>query len=139
MPIYTDTLTVPRGTSSDDPVETTISINEWVVEGFDVVFPSGCAGLVHIIIMYGSEQIAPKPLGATLTGNNETVTWSEMWNTPEKPCTLRFLGWAPNTNYDHTLILRVRTLPKEVRKEREETKKTMGLIDKFIKLIGGIK
>jgi len=111
MPIYSGTLSVPAGTTSDSPATADVTVDEWVIVRFDVMFPSGCAGLVHAAVFYGSEQLAPRPTGASFIGNYETISWPESWRCPEKPCTVQFRGWAPSAIYDHNLQVRVVTLP----------------------------
>ena len=139
MPIYTASLTVPAGTAQNSPASVEISVNEWTVIGFHVYFPPGCAGTVHIAVYYGSEQIAPKPTGASIRGDGETVSWPEEWKCPEKPCTLTFLGWSPSASYDHTVLIRVVTKPEHVEESENLAKQTQRLIMRFLKRVLGAR
>ena len=139
MPIYTTSLTVPAGTSTTSPANVEVKVNEWTIIRFDVFFPPGCAGLVHIAVYYGSEQIAPKPAGSSIRGDGETVSWPEEWRCPEKPCPITFLGWSPSASYDHTVLLRVITRPDAVEEEVATRRRQESLMVRFLKRIVGVR
>ena len=139
MPIYTETLTVPAGTTSDNPATATITVEEYTVTRIDIYFPPGCHGLVHVVVFYGAEQLAPKPTGKTIIGNAETVSWPEEWQCPEKPATLEFRGWAPLTNYNHNIICRVVTRPLSQEEKVREATEGQSLLVKFLKRVIGVK
>jgi len=113
MPLYVTALTVPANTSVDKPVEAELTIEGDVLRTLWVHFPDGCVGLVGFRLMYGIYQVAPKPMGVWLAGNGETVQWLEYWVLPESPCVVRLQGCSPGTEYDHTLIVRLETVPEE--------------------------
>ena len=138
MPIYTAALTVPAGTPKDNPAVVEVEVEEYTVIRFDVYFPPGCHGQVHVAVFYGAEQIAPKPAEAALTGDFETVSWPEEWRVPERPCTIEFRGWSPNASYNHTVLCRVITRPVEQESWIKEQRESQGLIVKFLKRIIGV-
>jgi len=139
MPIYVDALTVPAGTSKNNPAVLEIEVEEYTITGYEVFFPPGCHGQVYIAIYYGSEQLAPKPAGAALRGDWETVSWPEEWRVPERPCTIEFRGWSPLATYDHTVLCRVITRPIEQEGWVREQRESQSLIVKFLKRIIGVR
>ena len=139
MPIYTGILIIPPNTQQTNPQTLEIEIEEKTILQFEVFFPAGCNGLVNVAVFYGSEQIAPKPQGVGLIGNNETVSWPELWKTPEQPCTIRFEGWSPNTYYTHIIPVRIITRPSAAEKAEERRTLSENLIIKFLKKIVGVR
>jgi len=138
MPIYPVELTVPAGTTQDKPAEAEVEIEEYTVIRFDVFFPPGCHGLVNVAVFYGSEQIAPKPAGAALKGDNELLSWPEEWHCPEKPTKLVFRGWAPNTMYPHTLLCRVITRPIEQERTISKEEELLEFLARYFEMQVGI-
>jgi len=139
MPIYTGVLTVPSGTTLGNPATATIEIEEHTIIRFDVFFPPGCCCSVHVVARYGSEQVAPKPEGATLRGDGETISWPEEWRAPEKPCTIRFEAWSPTANYDHTILLRVITRPEAQEKAIKEERGAFKALKTFLERVIGVR
>jgi len=139
MPIYTEILNVPAGTASDNPATATITVEEYTVTRIDIYFPPGCHGLVHVVVFYGAEQLAPKPTGKTIVGNAETVSWPEEWKCPDRPATLEFRGWAPLTNYDHNILCRVVTRPLSQEEKVREAAESQSLLVRFLKHLIGVR
>jgi len=138
MPIYPVTLTVPADTPETAPVEVDVEIEEHRVTEVSVHYPNGCADMVHVALFYGIRQIAPRPEGATLVGNDETIRWLEKWDAPETPCKLTFKAWSPGTSYQHVLPCRVETEPEVEREERLVRITAFEKIIKFIKDVVGV-
>ena len=139
MPIYTETLTVPAGTAQNNPATVEIEVEEYTVTRIDIYFPPGCHGLVHVVVFYGAEQLAPKPTGKTIIGNAETVSWPEEWRCPDRPATLEFRGWSPSARYDHNIICRVVTRPLAQEETVKGATESQSLLIKFLKRVIGIE
>jgi len=139
MPIYTEILNVPASTPQSRPATARITVEEYTVTRFDIYFPPGCHGLVHVVIFYGAEQIAPKPTGATITGDAETVSWPEEWRCPDRPATLEFRGWSPRARYPHAITCRVITRPLTQEEKVQEAFESQSLIVRFLRRIVGVR
>jgi len=139
MPVYTAPLVVSAGTTKDKPATTKLSVEECTIIRFDVYFPPGCHNLVHVAVFYGSEQIAPKPAGSSFVGNGETISWPEEYRCPEVPCPITFVGWAPTTRYDHSVVCRIVTRPIEVEDLERKTAEGQNLIIRFLKSVVGVR
>jgi len=113
MPIYPVSLTVPADTPSDRYARVDVDIRKAIITRYDVHFPAGCHGMVHITIWHGIKQIVPHEEGATLWGDDETVPIPEYWECPSDPTRLTIRGWSPGTHYDHTITVRIITMPPE--------------------------
>jgi len=126
--IYTASLSVPAKTAEDSPVGTELEIKEQIITKFELHFPSGCASLVKARVCYGPKVIWPQPEDAWLSGNDETISFPEHYALPEIPCVLRFEACSPEADYDHSIILRLGTVP-------EEAAKPWGPIQRFVQML----
>jgi len=78
----------------------------------EVGFPDGCNYLVKVKIKYGIKQFWPEDPETWLIGNGETISWEERYEMPSINEILTVYGAAPNTHYDHDILVRIMTLPK---------------------------
>jgi len=134
--LYAKSLTIPAGTPSDNPKETTIEIEEPILLYAAVKFPPGCHDMVSAAIFYGKLQILPSKKGEWIKGDNETVSDYPMIEFTTTPETLTLKGYAPNTDYDHTLIFRFVALERKWVKWMIALSRLVQMWEAFIKLIG---
>ena len=114
MTLYHADITVPAGTPQNNPVTKTLIIEDEIVTKIAVTFPWGCNGLVYLSIHYGKYQLFPKPEGEALHDSGTKVIASVYWETPEGRTPLIIKAWAPETQYDHTLMVDIEAVPKEI-------------------------
>jgi len=112
--LYPKELLVPAKTPETSPVSVEIEIAEPLISRIEVFFPPGCAALVKVRLMRGTEQVWPRPHGSWASGNNEVVGSAELLKVPMTPIVLRFEGCSPEANFDHRVLCRIHTLPEEV-------------------------
>jgi len=112
MPCYKCTLTVPSGTPADTPVKAEINVEKGIVTRVEVRFPAGCVQMVYVGIYYGIKRLWPEPEEEWFSENDYCISFREYWVPPEYPCTLTVLGFAPLTTYNHTITVRIFTLPR---------------------------
>jgi len=113
MPVYVEVLKIPANTPETSPVERRITIEPGVVHRWSVLFPAGCHTLVRFAILYGESHIFPAGKGRWIRGDDETVVYDDRWHTPDRPTTLRLVGWSEDDTFDHTLYIRIGVLPPE--------------------------
>jgi len=135
MPSYEVKLRVPAGTKKEDPAVATLKVPQGVIVKMEVFFPSGCRGYVHTRCLYGNTPIAPCDPDQDFTGDNYTIVISEFLVLWDKEVTLKFEGWSPDANYDHTVIWRIFVLPVHValpvRQYSETFSRLQALLDLF--------
>ena len=105
MALYTVTLTVPPGSRARKSVE----IEANFISSIEVRFPPGPSGLLGIRVLYGAEQIFPKPANEFVWGDDETVYDDTIWETPSLRCTLTIEGVNLDDTYPHTAYVRILT------------------------------
>jgi len=109
VPVYVVPLEVPAKTPQDAPVERVLKVEEPVVTEISVFFPPGCFALAHVQVFYGELQLAPKPVGASFTGDGIEPRHPLRWFPPEVPFELRILGWNEDVEYKHTPLVFITT------------------------------
>jgi len=114
MTLYHADITIPAGTSKENPVTKDLTIKDEVITKIAVTFPWGCNGLVYIAIFYGPYQLFPRPDGEALHDSGKRVEARMYYECPEKETKLTIKAWAPSTTYDHTLLVDVEALPKKL-------------------------
>jgi len=107
-------ITIPKDTEEDDPVTQTLKLSKGVITRLDVKFPAGCHGMVGIRITRYEAPLVPLARESWLTGDDETVPTEGYYELFEAPSQLKFVGCSPDTDYPHTISVRVQVLPKEV-------------------------
>jgi len=109
LPVYVVPLEVPAKTPREAPVERVLEVEEPVVAEISVFFPPGCFALTHVQVFYGELQLAPKPVGASFTGDGLIARHPTRWFPPEVPFDLRILGWNEDVEYKHTPLVFITT------------------------------
>jgi hypothetical protein len=111
MPVYCEKLTIPANTSEDSPVSSDIVLKQKLIDRMEVSFPKGCRNLVGVQIKYGIKQFWPEKKDSWLWGEDEIVTWEERFEMPSLYETLTIYGCSSGTIYDHTIVIKIMTLP----------------------------
>lgn len=104
-------VTIPPNTPASAPQSTPMPYSDGVPVGVEIVFPTGCSGLVGVRLDYSDVQLLPRAPGVWIRGSGEPVKWP-LAGMPTGA------GWrltAYNTGaYPHTL--QVRFLLNEIRR-----------------------
>src|SRR6266487_815742 len=68
-------ITIPAATPKTVPLSVATPFSDATLTEAEMVFPSGCAGLVGMRLDYGDVQLLPKTAGAFVRGDGEVVKW----------------------------------------------------------------
>ncbi len=112
--IYETRLTIPANTTQAQAVETDVSIHPGTVTVLEILFPTGCAGLVHVQILHWVRQIWPSNPNSDFTGNGDPMTFAEDYEVLDPPFFFTVRGWNTDELYPHTPIVRFQITPKQV-------------------------
>ncbi len=112
--LYEQDITIPANTSRNDQIRTDLKVHKGVIYEFEVVFPPGCAGLVKCAIFVGGEQIIPFKEGTYLKGDTFPVRGREYVDLKNDTNEIHIYSYNEDEVYDHTIIVRLFILPKEV-------------------------
>lgn len=105
-------ITISANTLEDDPLEGWLSLPKGIVTHVDVKFPAGCHGMVRIRLFKESLQLIPLSEDEWVTGDDEPVptdTYAELLDSPYK---LKIQACSPDTDYDHTITVRINVQPE---------------------------
>jgi len=107
---YEVQLTIPPGTPAFAPVRETMPVHPGKVHAVEIIFPDGCTWDVAVVIYLWSQQVWPSNPDAAFHGNNERIAFAEDFLLDQKPYEFEVRGWAPDTRYEHTPIVRIGVL-----------------------------
>jgi hypothetical protein len=111
---YAWDITIPKNTLETDPTIEILKLTKGVLTKVDLKFPSGCHGMVKVRIFRSEFQLIPLSHGEWVTGDGESIPTECYYELEETPVQLKFVGCSPDTDYDHTISVRVTVLPKAV-------------------------
>ena len=111
---YVKEITFSSGGSSTNQTSANIKAAKGIIHKIELVFPAGCAGLVHIQLFTGGHPIAPSTFGQTYSAENEIILIPEFTELRSDFNTITISGWNEDDTYDHTIRVRIYVLPKEV-------------------------
>ena len=101
---YKQSLTVPANTLKAALVTASLVLPAGVLEHIDIVFPPGCARMVHVDIKNGSTVVYPKGSSTDYCEDAYTVAIDDMVIFDAGP-TLTIEGWSPGTTYSHVITV----------------------------------
>jgi len=109
--IFTWDITVPANTQDSEPVSDTLKLGAGVITHIGVKFPAGCHGMVGVRLKIQEAQILPVPRGEWVSGDDETVDSDYHIEFTRERQELEFEGISPDTDYNHTISVRITMLP----------------------------
>ena len=111
--LYTKEITFSSGGTVTNQTSSNIKAARGVIHKIDIVFPSGCAGLVKVAIFLANAPVTPSTAGMTISGNDEIVTIPEFINLRKDFNIITIKGFNEDDTFDHTIFFRIYVLPKE--------------------------
>ena len=126
---YAWNITLEKGNTAATPEKTIFKLEHGIIVRCEIVFPSGCQGLVNCHINHSLHQVYPKNPDQQYTGNGETIFASDEYELKGEPHQLEFYGWNTDEIYDHTITVRIQIVPK-----REITRLAIAEMLRFMNL-----
>lgn len=109
---YAWNILLTKGNTATTLEKTELKLERGTIVRCEVVFPSGCQGLVFCHINHSLHQVYPKNPDHQYAGNGETIIASDEYEIKEEPHQLEFYGWNTDEIYDHTITIRIQVVPK---------------------------
>ena len=110
---YVKDVTFSTGGTRQSQTEATLKCAKGIIHRIEIVFPSGCAGLVHVQIFQAGHPIAPSSESQTYSGDNDIIEIPEFEELKSELNTLTIKGWNEDDTYDHRIQFRIYVLAKE--------------------------
>lgn len=126
---YAWNIILPYGKDIFNKTKRVLDIEKGTIIKCEVMFPSGCCGLVYVHINQALHQVYPKNPDYQFTGNGDTILSTDEYEIKEEPYQLEFYGWNTDDIYDHTVTVRIQLVPK-----REIIRLAIGEMLRFTRL-----
>lgn len=110
--LYNWIISVPSLQPRGNPVEQTLGLATGIVTWYSIVFPPGCAGLVHCKIFHHAHQIVPSKADQDLSGDTFPIEWNDYYELYESPAFFQARCWSEDDMYPHNITIRIAVLPR---------------------------
>lgn len=130
---YDFAITVKTTHTEASPKEQVLKLTHGVIHRVELGFPSGCAGLVRVKLLHEEHQLYPTNPDGYFASDDYNIPINDYYELYTEPYSLKFIGYAVGTSYDHTIIVRIGVLPEEVLKP---TTLATRIVEAFKTLIG---
>ena len=110
--LYNWIISVPADTPRDAPEEQVLSLAIGIVTWYSIVFPPGCAGLVHCKIYHREHQIVPSKDDQDLSGDTFPIEWTDYYELYERPADFMARCWNEDDTYPHNVTIRIAVVPR---------------------------
>jgi len=131
---YEYTLLIPAGTEENNPAEVDALVEPGVLTYAEVGFPNGCHQLVHVVIVEGKFQIAPRNPEGTMAADGYVIPIHPNYPLKRGHNMLKLKGWSPNTAYEHEIKVRLTVLPPEEADPWQALRDFISIVKKLIGL-----
>lgn len=110
--IYRVGITTGKKGSDTDRVTTEIKLTKGIINRVNLVFPPGCAGLLHVAINHGLHQVWPTNPRGNYATDGETIDFEEFYELKYDPFVLTVYTRNEDDAYEHEVIVRIGLLPR---------------------------
>ena len=106
-------ITIPKNTTKENPNKTELILPAGTIKEVGYSFPSGCAGLAHLTIWYGTVQQWPRSQGLSYYGDALFRDFPENFILPNPFNLLTFKCWNLDDTWPHTVTIHLTVLREE--------------------------
>jgi len=105
-------ITIEADTPLDDPDDYWLGLPKGIITHVDIKFPAGCHGMVKVRMFKESLQLVPLSEDEWVTGDDEAVPTDTYCELLDKPYKLKIRVCSPDTEYQHTITVRIEVQPE---------------------------
>ena len=124
-------ITVTADTPKDEPLKEWLDMPRGVITRVDIKFPAGCHGMVKARLFLESLQFVPLSSDEWVTGDDETVPTETGIELADHPYKIKFVACSPDTEYDHTITVRIEVKLEEAAGIGALTRLFRGFLEKL--------
>ena len=99
-------LTIPANTPAAAPVSLDIELALGEVTWWEIQFPAGCNGLVHVYVTDETHPVIPTNTDGDVAGSGANISPFDAISLETEPATLRLFGWNTDDTFPHTITFR---------------------------------
>jgi len=112
--IYSVEIETLKGGSKTKLKRTPLVITKGLVYKVEFYFPSGSAGLMGVALFDGNYSVWPSTIGQFFIGDDVLIGFDDMYLKESKPFVFDIYTYNLDTEYNHSLSVRVGLVSKEV-------------------------
>lgn len=105
--IYSFSINTPANTPYINRLKTDLKLAAGIIHQVELVFPPGCAGLLHAAINHGLHQIWPTNPGEYFHADAETISFEEFYELITETNVLTVYTYNLDDTYTHSVIVRL--------------------------------
>jgi len=105
--IFEFDLDIPANTAEKDKIKINMKLTYGILHQIDIMFPTGCAGLVYCHINDQLKQIFPTNEQGKFKGDGVVISGKVYYELYWEPFELQFWGWNEDDTYDHRVTCRL--------------------------------
>jgi len=105
--IYSSSITTLANTAELSKADVTLKLTGGLIWLFEVDFPPGCCGLLHVQIFDGLYQVLPASVGEDLHGDGVTYRFDDLYLKQAAPFELKIRTWNNDETWDHSTQVRI--------------------------------
>jgi hypothetical protein len=124
-------ITIPYNTLEKLPYRAYLRFTKGIITEVAIKFPAGCHGMVQARFYRHEQQLIPLTRDEWITGDDETVETETYGDLTDFPYQLKLVACSPDTDYDHTITVRVQVLPSFAAGFAQITHLVQRLLDKL--------
>ena len=98
--------TIPANTPATAPYEQLVTLAGGEITWWQIQFPRGCVGLVHVRVRDELHQVIPVNTDGDVSADDVHVDSFDSILLNDDPFDLRLVGWNTDDTYPHTVIFR---------------------------------
>ncbi len=111
--IYSFAISTSANTALANRQKTELKLTAGIIHQLDIVFPTGCAGLLYVAINHGLHQIWPTNPGEYFHTDGETLSFKEFYELATSPFFLSVYTYNLDDTYAHSAIIRLGLLKRD--------------------------
>src|SRR3990167_779674 len=111
--IYTSSITIAANTAESSASRTDIKVTNGIITQVQILFPSGCAGLVNVQLFTGGHQFVPSTHGQVIKADGVLISSPEFLEITDAPRIISIVAWNNDETYPHTIEVLITQLPRE--------------------------
>lgn len=111
--IYRFGISTPASTTKQSPQKTLLKLTRGIVYKFDVDFPAGSQGALHVVLKDGNSQVWPTNPEEDFAADDRLITFPEHHELLRGPYRLTAETWNESLNNAHIVIIRIGVLARK--------------------------
>ena len=110
--IYSFAISTLKSITEADRVKTDLKLTAGIIHQIDILFPTGCAGLLYVAISHGLHQLWPTNDKEYFHTDGESISFKEFYELASAENVLSAYTYNLDDTYSHSVIIRLGILKK---------------------------